>query len=77
MLNDTLQSIIPFYNISADRTRVGMIVFSTSSSITFDFDTSYSATNLINRVQVAGYPSGGTNTASALILARTMFGSTA
>lgn len=65
-----INSVISFFNIGLDSSRVGMAAYSSSSSIQFDLDRFTTSSRLQNAVEGVSYTGGSTNTPAALDHAR-------
>ena len=68
-----MDSVISFYDISPDSTRVAVISFSSSANVEFDFDDHSTLEQLQNAIRGISYNSGYTYTALALKLAAELF----
>lgn len=65
-----INSVVSFFRISLNSTRVGMAAYSSSSSIQFDLNDLTTSTALQNRIGQVSYTGGSTNTPAALDHAR-------
>ena len=58
--------VIDTFNISTDETRVGVVVYSSDSSLKLYLDSTYDRNELYNRIRGLAYQDGQTNTAAGL-----------
>ena len=65
-----INSVVSFFNIGPQTSRVGMAAYSSSSSIQFDLDDHTTSTRLQNAVEMVRFTGGSTNTPAALDHAR-------
>ena len=68
-----MQSVVNFFDVEENRTRVAMISFSTNASINFFFSSYLSNQAVNNAIGRTRYRGGYTHTAWALYFARLMF----
>lgn len=68
-----MQSVVNFFDVEANRTRVAMISFSTNASINFFFSSYLSNQAVNDAIGRTRYSGGYTHTAWALYFARLMF----
>jgi len=68
-----MESVVSFYDISSDGTRVSVITFSTGATTEFNFDTYSSLQQVQEAIRGIGYSEGLTRTALALNLATEAF----
>ena len=68
-----ISNVHNFFEIGLERTRVGMVTYSTRSRIAFDLDDLTTRTSLQRVVSRISYPGGYTRTAQALRDTRTLF----
>jgi protocadherin Fat 4 len=68
-----INNVHNFFEIGLDRTRVGMVTYSTRSRIAFDLNDHTSRNSLRRAVNAIRYPGGYTRTAQALAYARFLF----
>ena len=68
-----MESVISFYDISPDDTRVAVISFSTGANVEFDFDDHSTLRQVQGAISRISYNGGYTHTAIALELAAELF----
>ena len=68
-----IESVVSFYDISTNGTRVAMISFSSDANVEFDFDDHLTLQQLRRAIRGTGYSGGYTYTALALDLATELF----
>ena len=68
-----MESVVGFYDISPDGTRVAVISFSTGAKVEFDFDDHSTLRQVQRAIRDIGYSGGYTHTALALELAMELF----
>ena len=68
-----MESIVGFFDISPDGTRVAVISFSTGANVEFDFDDHFTLRQVQGAIGRIGYSRGYTNAAIALELAAELF----
>lgn len=68
-----MQSVVNFFDVEANRTRVAMVSFSTGASINFFFNAHLSNQEVNSAIGMTRYSGGYTHTAWALYYARLMF----
>ena len=68
-----MDSVISFYDISPDSTRVAVISFSTGANVEFDFDDHSTLQQVQGAIGRISYNGGFTHTATALDLAAELF----
>lgn len=67
-----IQSIVSFFNIGLNQTRVGFVAYSSGAQREFDLDDYTTLNSLSTRIGRVRYTRGGTRTGSALNLARNL-----
>lgn len=70
---DFVKEVIRYYNIGPNQTRVGAIVYSDSSTVSFNFEQHTTLRSVDTAVGVLTHPGGATQTHLALNDAKTMF----
>ena len=65
-----IRTAVSFFTIGSEFTHVGVVAYSSSSSIQFDLDEYTTLSSLQNAISRVRYTGGGTNTAAALDNAR-------
>lgn len=70
-LKDFVTKLTRSFNVSNNETRVGLIVYSTTSTLAFNLDRYSSLNRTVEAINNATYPGGGTFTGQALNLAAT------
>ncbi len=71
-----MSAAVSFFTIGLQNTRVGIVPYSSSSSIQFDLDTHSSLASLQNAISQIGYTGGATNTPAAINTARSLLNPT-
>ena len=66
-----LKSFVKGFNIAKDGTHVGLVVFSTTAEIIFNFEKYLDANSMMDAISKISYPAKGTKTGDALDLVRT------
>jgi len=72
---DFIKNVVSFFTIGLNFTRVGIITFSTDSSIAFDLDQYTNIHNLQSAISDISYTGGVTNTPAAVESATTILNS--
>jgi len=68
-----MESVVNFYDISDDRTRVSVVTFSTGAETEFFFDSFNSLRRVTREIRRISYSGGWTHTGLGLILAANIF----
>ena len=69
MMKDFMKNLTRSFNVSSGETRVGIIVYSTNSTVAFKLDQFTTTENVEEAIENIVYPGGGTYTGQALNLA--------
>ena len=65
-----MSTAVSFFSIGLDNTRVGVVTYSSSSSVAFDLDARSTLRSLQDAIEGIAYTGGATNTPAALDSAR-------
>lgn len=66
LIKESMKSFVRSFNVSSSTTRVGVIVYSTNSTVAFTLNQYSSERDIIEAIDNITYPSGGTYTGQAL-----------